>query len=168
MWQILKLPTINRNPIKDIFNQANSFYQAGSRCIADLKVNPETTISLMTPAIVSWAFALELYFKTLLKIQGLDTKGHLLDDLYQKLDEKHKSELKTLAVAERIDLEKEIKLVNNAFIDWRYQHEKNELIHLNCGNLDKLCTILHKYIVGICPEIKSLFEKATELIRQGY
>ena len=71
-----------------MMDQANCFYQAGSRCEADIRLSPLITNSLTAPAVVCYAFALEIYLKLLSRIGGAEPgRSHILLDLFNGLPE---------------------------------------------------------------------------------
>ena len=99
--------------------------------------NKHTTIK---PCIVNYALSCELFFKSMIIIKNnkLVVKTHKLDDLYEILDNsKIKNELS------KYDFDIEIKKISDAFIDWRYCYEHNELT-IHTGFLIDLCNCLEK------------------------
>ena len=111
---------------QNLLNQAIGFFNGGSRCIADLKLTPTITISPMAPAIVCFAFSVEMYLKLLCVLStGSYTKGHKLDDIFRSLPEEFQKNL--IAKYVNTNFETDISNVSNAFIEWRYEHEYEAL-----------------------------------------
>ncbi|MCI8368434.1 MAG: hypothetical protein HFJ81_02230 [Clostridia bacterium] len=111
---------------------ADDFYEAFKRCregknpVQDGNVVKCSVCNV--PAIVNGAFALELYFKSML---SPDTDGHKLMDLFNSFEENIKQEIKEKSISKLEKLawgksfEQYLEDINNVFVDWRYIHEKN-------------------------------------------
>src|SRR5262245_4933503 len=69
-----------------LLNQAMGFYNAASRCEANIALTPLVINAALNPAVVCYAFSAELYLKLIhLIATGSAIKGHKLDELFQAL-----------------------------------------------------------------------------------
>ncbi len=111
---------------------ADDFYEAFQRCSEGR--NPRNisgcfvTSAPNVPAIVNGAFAIELYFKSMLPPK---TSGHKLNILFDSLTGDIKCEIReaTTKQLEKLSWGKSFKEyiedINNVFVDWRYISEKD-------------------------------------------
>ncbi|MGR9000394.1 MAG: hypothetical protein ACU88J_15300 [Gammaproteobacteria bacterium] len=107
-----------------IINTANSFLVAADRSLEQRPVEPGHLQILFVPAIVSIAFAIELYFKSIITLENGNAKGHDLSILFESLSPKAQS---TLIANLQINLsmfKQQMKGISNAFIEWRYIFEQ--------------------------------------------
>lgn len=119
------------NPSKqmsqEIFNMANGFYEAALRCMKSEPNSDGSETSAMIPAIVNFAFACELYIKSRLMHIGIDTHGHELEKLFNKVDDDFKDflslEYREALEVDQASFEDDIKTFSNAFVSWRYVYE---------------------------------------------
>lgn len=119
----------------DIVLIADDFYDAYQRCCEGknpIQINNITRYSVCNvPAIVNGAFALELYFKSMLPPE---TWGHELKILFDKLGGGIKLEIKNAATPHLDNLawdkqfEEYLEDLNNVFVDWRYISQKDYAI----------------------------------------
>ncbi|MER9164419.1 hypothetical protein [Mesorhizobium sp. M0715] len=108
------------------FHAANGFHIAAIRC-GESRVVAGEIQSPVQPMIVNYAFAIELYLKSLLIASNAAQRGHKLDELFAKL-----------RVTDREDIEKNFEIINGrnaqlladdlrsyarAFEEWRYLFE---------------------------------------------
>ena len=135
-----------------LLNQAVSFYNGGSRCMADTYITPLVTNSPMAPAIVCFAFAAELYLKLLHTIAvGSPSKGHDLKELFGVLPQEAQD-----AVAKEFgngDLAGQINTASTAFVHWRYQHE-HETLTVNLDTLINFAKAVHKVVRHLRPDLE--------------
>lgn len=116
----------------NIISIADDFFDAYLRCCEGK--NPTRTdngikySACNVPAIVNGAFAIELYFKSMLPPK---TRGHELKILFDNLTDDIKREIReaTTKQLERLSWGKPFKEyiedINNVFVDWRYISEKD-------------------------------------------
>lgn len=108
------------------------------------------------PFVVSKAFACEVYLKLLLTHQGFDLKtlkrtdGHGIGTLYDKTNDEFKADFYAYFSSRygnkaTVDfLEKEIKLISDVFVKWRYIYEHiEEANSVNYGFLSAFCDYLN-------------------------
>lgn len=84
------------------------------------------------PGIVNGVFAIELYFKSLIRSKGKN-KGHELLPLFKKLPKEISEEIELLAKprmeslkAYEMDFIGHLEDISNAFVKWRYIHEEKQ------------------------------------------
>ena len=121
-------------------NNANSFLYAAERCFEQRPMSDNTIQALLIPAVVCTTFAIELTLKAVTTIEGKDSKGHNLYDLYEKLSGDSQSALQKSLSLTDADLRKEITKVANAFVDWRYIYESQTEVYLDIDFIRKLAT----------------------------
>ncbi|MDP2629825.1 MAG: hypothetical protein Q8P56_00265 [Candidatus Uhrbacteria bacterium] len=142
---------------QEMMDKANGFYQAGSRCAANITLSPNITNSLLSPAVVCYAFAIEIYLKLLLRqTLGKDIKGHNLKVLFSILPEETK-EIARKKFASN-NLEAEIERVASAFVDNRYDYENTNFFGLSTSMLAQIGSALHNTIKELNPKIGITFE----------
>ncbi len=124
-------------------HQANNFANVAAQIFhkhLNKKIN-EIDPSYLAPFIVNSTFSLELFLKTL--HQSHKTKSfnrvsgeHNLKELYFSLPGKIQNKLKQSVIncllaqnkpADNIVLDDRVRELANAFVDWRYMHEKDTL-----------------------------------------
>jgi hypothetical protein len=143
---------------QDLIDQANSFFQAGSRCVADIKLSPNITNSLPAPAVVCYSFAIELYLKLLLNIAKKPIKKrHSLTDLTSDLPEEIIELISKHYGQSKKDLKKSINSISDSFIKWRYLYEYHE-IAISLTVLSNLCIALHNCVKELKPSLGITFE----------
>jgi len=125
------------------FHQANNFAQVASE-IFHKHLNKDIQCidpNYLSPYVVNATFALELFLKTLHqshKTKSYDRvyREHNLKELYLSLPGKIQRDIeksvKACLIAEKkpsnsIELSKRFKEIANAFVEWRYMHEKGYL-----------------------------------------
>ena len=135
-----------------LLNQAIGFFNGGSRCIADIKITPLITNSPMAPAIVCFAFSVEMYLKLLSVIAtGKYPKDHKLQELFSSLPEEFQKTLITKYV--NTSFEADMANVSNAFIEWRYEHEYAALT-INPDVLINIASACHTLARELKPSLK--------------
>lgn len=145
-----------------LLNEAVSFFNAASRCEAEVMLSPLAGNSLMVPAVVCYAFSLELYLKLLhVLASGKSTKGHELNELYDSLPPKTKHDL--LAECDGIDLVSELTSAANAFRQWRYSHE-HETLAIAPSKLADIIIRCHRLVRRLNPKLEVFGENA--IVRQ--
>lgn len=107
------------------------------------------------PTIVNSAFALELYLKCLLLIDGKTSRGHKLATLYSQLSQSRRQQIhdgfektkpKDCATFTVVQI---LLVANKAFEMWRYAHEGTVCAYFGGA----VCVTVRKVIVEIKPEL---------------
>ena len=148
---------------QDMIDQANAFFQAGSRCEADFRLSPNVRNTLIAPAVVCYAFALEIYMKLLCHITQISVKKN--HNLIEQFDALPESAIKIMAKHYRTsepELRKDIEAISNAFVEWRYLYEKNEA-QISITVLSNICFSLHNTIKELNPKLGITFENRLAL-----
>lgn len=110
-----------------VISTANDFVLAADRCMEQQHLDPGKP-QLLVPAMVCAAFAIELYFKAIIALEGGGVKGHDLSDLFSSLSKNSQLSLIThCSVTESIFTQK-LKGISGGFVEWRYIFEKQETI----------------------------------------
>jgi hypothetical protein len=150
------------NKEQEMLYQAIAFFQAGSRCSADFKLSPNVTNSLTAPATVCYTFALEIYLKLLSHMAQVAIKRkHTLSILFDTLPKNYIQIIVKHYNLTEAELRKAITDVSNAFVEWRYLYEQNELLVVSIEVLSNICTALHRAVREIKPDLKVMFENQT-------
>lgn len=146
----------------DILLIADDFYDAYKRCHEGKNpVHFDGAIKYSAcnvPAIVNGAFALELYFKSMLPPK---TRGHELKELYDNLSSEIKCEIKDAVTSHLTKLawgkqfEEYLEDLNNVFVDWRYISEKNYAI----GFLGNRINVYLQVLEILIPVVKEISYK---------
>lgn len=133
---------------RKIFNSAVSFEGA-----ATLTEHPIPTAPLqywwpIQPTIVNFVFALELYLKCLLTIQGKEfKKNHQLSEFFKVLEESSRKE-----ITDRLGYKDEelflakIEEIDKALIEWRYIYEHDNK-QIDIEFVKSFCRITKAYII---------------------
>ena len=151
-------PRKAENIEQEMIDQANAFFQAGSRCDVDIRLSPNVTNSLSAPAVVCYAIAVEIYIKLLAHINGISIKKiHSLIELFDSLSDAVKEKIAKHYQSSSQELRKDIETVSNAFIDWRYLYEKNGA-QISITMLSNLGMGLHNAIKELNPKLGITFE----------
>jgi len=146
--QMMGKPTLEQG----LLNQAIGFFNGGSRCMADISITPTVTNSPVSPALVCYAFSVELYLKLLHAISsGIAPRGHKLDELYGSLPDETRAKLAT--VYGTSELAVHVGSVSGAFVEWRYQHE-HEALSINPQILINIAKAYHRLARQLKPELK--------------
>jgi hypothetical protein len=106
------------------FLQGLDFHEAAVRCAIRQIDEGGAATAVLCPMIVCFAFAIELYFKSLITT---GTKGHGLDVLFKKLSspiqKKIQEAYKSRTGRNHKMLEGDLQKLAGAFADWRYIFE---------------------------------------------
>jgi capsule polysaccharide modification protein KpsS len=149
------------NKEQEMLYQAIAFFQAGSRCEADFKLTPNVTNSLSAPAIVCYAFAIEIYLKLLSQMAQVEIKRkHTLSILFNTLPRNYIEIIVKHYNLSEAELRKAISDVSNAFVEWRYLYEQDGAI-MSTKILSNICVCLHQAVREIKPNLKVMFENQT-------
>ena len=143
--------TLNNIPLKDVitkYDVNDSPIELNGIAMATARGNK--IISKQIPFIVNKSFACEVYLKLILMENNIsfnDLKGpnrHKLWELYSKCKDLLDSDFeKKMNLKGFRNIDKKIQDLSEAFMDWRYIYEKNEMVaSLDFLFLDELCTYL--------------------------
>lgn len=134
-----------------LLNQAVAFFNAGSRCAADISITPTVSNMPMAPAVVCFAFSLELYLKLLHVISsGAQVRGHKVDALFDSLPADLRERIaRAYGTASLSD---HLRAASGAFVDWRYQHE-HETLTVNPKLLAAACRACHVVVRTLRPDM---------------
>jgi hypothetical protein len=144
-----------------LLNNAVAFYEASMRCNAPAKTSIppfKEGVELGAPTVVCVAFAIEQFLKLLLLLEtGAYPAKHCLDTLFELLsaDVQGRIERNFSNVNGALSY---LKDARNAFIDWRYPHEK-EILESSPEGLMALALALRETAREIQPDLVSVFEK---------
>jgi len=133
---------------KSIFNSAESFYLGAKIILKSAEkqmIDPQsTTFQLpILPYITNMSFSLELYLKCLLEIENINRpRTHEIAILYNKLSNN---------VPRYREFEDSLEEISNAFEEWRYSYEKEEL-SIDIDKINKAITVFRDLIIKIHPE----------------
>jgi hypothetical protein len=143
-----------------LLNQAMAFFNAGSRCMADIALTPTVTNSPVAPAIVCYAFAAELYLKLLhVIVVGNPEKIHGLADIFTALPETIRRKVGDRYDMGRDNIETDIRAVSSAFVNWRYLHEQTS-ISINPIILISIAKAVHLVCRELRPTLSVFGENA--------
>lgn len=141
-----------------LLNQAIGFFNAASRCEANIWITPQIANAALNPAVVCYAFSSELYLKLLhLLAVGAPIKGHKLDELFDALPQD--TQKAVLSNYDQRDLPGEIKKAANAFTEWRYGHE-HEGLAINPSVLASLAKACHMTARKLKPALMAFGENS--------
>lgn len=133
-----------------LLNQAMAFFNAGSRCMADIALTPTVINSPLAPAIVCYGFAVELYLKLLhVIVVGNPEKIHGLADIFAALPETIRRKVGDRYDMGRDNIDADISAVSSVFVDWRYLHEQTS-ISINPNILISIAKAVHL----VCRELR--------------
>jgi hypothetical protein len=141
---------IKLTPIQAIFRQAYSFCKVAAKLYGEMNASPTNGIFAI-PFVVNATFSIELYLKTLGHIYGADLKGHNLVELLDRLPEAACASINDAAPAaaskwkieEKIDMRACLSELQNAFVEWRYLHERENTNELNIPQMIFVSEALH-------------------------
>jgi len=133
--------------INTMYAQATAFSKTASYVYEQSLLKKPVDPQGVSPFIVNGVFSAEMYLKTMLEIHEKNEHGHNLSALFKLLPNKVKDKINKkklkfeveYGIQSGISFIKHIKECANAFVDWRYMHEKGEL-HFD---IQKLIFILH-------------------------
>jgi len=124
---------------------ARSFRAAGDRCFQTLSGGHYDARMLCAPAIVCYAFSLEIYLKFLLKNEGKEIKKtHDLANLYNRLSESLRREIEGKVGDDNQVFQNNLKSFGKAFEEWRYQYEDGSAKPASIGFALKLIAALEE------------------------
>lgn len=107
-----------------IINTANSFMLAADRALEQRPLESGQFQMLLVPAVVSTAFAVELYFKAIITLENGCARGHDLSYLFKHLSTKSQATLIAGVHHSYADFEQKLETISGAFVEWRYIFEQ--------------------------------------------
>jgi hypothetical protein len=117
---------------------AKTFRMAAERCL-EMRQLPDGRIeSPLVPAVVNLAFSSELYLKYIIAKEGVPRKGHELDKLFELLDPATQNEIINATSYNKDRFKEQLERHSNAFVDWRYLHDKDVSRNANIEFMKKL------------------------------
>lgn len=112
------------------FDAAVNFHVGAKRCAEPHPTGKEGQVQTpAAPMICCYAFACELYLKSILDEQK--ARGHDLEKLFRRLSANQQDaiahEYEELTGRSKPKFRQDVKEFGNAFVDWRYLHEKGKV-----------------------------------------
>ena len=120
-----------------IINTAHSFLLAADRAMEQRPLGAGQCQLLLVPAVVSTAFAIELYFKAIITLENGTTRGHNLFDLFGHISESSRTKLIAGLQLTQAVFEQKLGTVAAVFVEWRYIFEQQST-NLDFAFLTKL------------------------------
>lgn len=108
-----------------IINTANSFLLAADRASEPRPTGPGQFQMLLVPAVVSNAFAIELYFKAIITLESGSAKGHDLSALFKKISATTQAKLVASIPTNLAAFEQKLRDISSVFVEWRYIFEQH-------------------------------------------
>ena len=109
---------------QQILNTANSFMLGANRCSEQRAIGPGQFQMPIAPAVVCSAFAIELYFKAIIALEGGNAKGHSLSVLYTRCSSRSQLAVASQLAISQTAFEQKLKEIADAFVEWRYIFEQ--------------------------------------------
>lgn len=107
-----------------IINTANSFLLAADRALEQRSLGPGQLQMLLVPAVVSTAFAVELYFKAIITLENGNARGHDLSALFKLISATSQATLVAGVQHNHADFEQKLGAISSVFVEWRYIFEQ--------------------------------------------
>lgn len=107
-----------------IINTANGFLLAAERALEQRPLGPGQVQMLLVPAVVSTAFAVELYFKAIITLENGIARGHDLSELFERLSAESQAALVANLQLDRPTFDQKLKAISGVFVEWRYIFEQ--------------------------------------------
>lgn len=107
-----------------IISTANGFLLAADRALEQRPSGPGQFQMLLVPAVVSTAFAIELYFKGIITLENGNASGHDLFELFERLSNESQVMLVARLQLDRPAFDQRLKAISGVFVEWRYIFEQ--------------------------------------------
>lgn len=107
-----------------IINTANNFLLAADRALEQRPLGHGQFQMLLVPAVVSTAFAVELYFKAIITIEKGNAKCHDLSALFKYISAKSQATLFAGVQLDQAAFEQKLGVISGIFVEWRYIFEQ--------------------------------------------
>lgn len=139
--------------IEAMFRQAFSFALIAGHIYEEyLQKLSANAVFGAAPFVVNSTFCIEIYLKTLHRLQGNSVKGHSLAELYDSLSDEHKNMISGAAnrYSSQFSLSMPVQFIdfitdlNNCFVDWRYIYEKNRTKEVRIEPTLFMIKVLHE------------------------
>lgn len=121
-------------------------YAHGVEFAKAVEVLDECDMHVMIPQIVNAAFSCELLLKAIIILEKQREERfyeHKLSELFNMLKPETRSIIQENANI--FDWDCFINESSNAFVEWRYLHEEDRVMHISISNLQRLFSSLKKY-----------------------
>ena len=132
LTQMLCIANIGLNLMISINQTAKAYLLAAERCEEQRRLKNNQVQWLLVPAVTNSAFSAELYLKGLLDFEGVSKKGHKLEELFNEISDKLKNQIISLTSLNSQDFQNNLKKISNAFVEWRYLYEKDDIQIIWC------------------------------------
>lgn len=142
------------------YNYETQAYLAYARAVDFAKavdVMEHSSVHLMIPQIVNAAFSCELMLKATIimeKEKQVDFISHRFDELFSKLTPGTQKKIR--AGSSIFDWDRFMRVSSNAFIEWRYLHEKDGVMAISISDMQRFFNALKKHYEESYPQVKSV------------
>ena len=142
------------------YNYETQAYLAYARAVEFAKavdVMEHSSVHLMIPQIVNAAFSCELMLKATIimeKEKQVDFISHRFDELFSKLTPGTQKKIR--AGSSIFDWDRFMRVSSNAFIEWRYLHEKDGVMAISISDMQRFFNALKKHYEESYPQVKSV------------
>ena len=142
------------------YNYETQAYLAYARAVDFAKavdVMEHSSVHLMIPQIVNAAFSCELMLKATIimeKEKQVDFISHRFDELFSKLTPGTQKKIR--AGSSIFDWDRFMRVSSNAFIEWRYLHEKDRVMAISISDMQRFFNALKKHYEESYPQVKSV------------
>lgn len=142
------------------YNYETQAYSAYARAVDFAKavdVMEHSSVHLMIPQIVNAAFSCELMLKATIimeKEKQVDFISHRFDELFSKLTPGTQKKIR--AGSSIFDWDRFMRVSSNAFIEWRYLHEKDGVMAISISDMQRFFNALKKHYEESYPQVKSV------------
>lgn len=146
------------------YNYETQAYLAYARAVDfanAVDIMEHSSMHLMIPQIVNAAFSCELILKATIimeKKNPVAFKEHRLDSLFSMLCQCTQEQI--IADASIFDWDTFMSESSNAFVEWRYLHEKDETAVVSIPDMQRLFYTLKKHYEENYPIAETITEKA--------
>lgn len=120
-------------------------------------VMEQSSVHLLIPEIVNAAFSCELILKaTIIMEMGkqVNFRSHRLDMLFSMLSQETQEKIR--ADSSIFDWDRFMHVSSNAFVEWRYLHEKDGVMAISISDMQRFFYALKKHYEESYPLVKSV------------
>lgn len=142
------------------YNYETQAYLAYARAVDFAKavdIMEHSSVHLMIPQIVNTAFSCELMLKATIimeKEKQVDFISHRFDELFSKLTPGTQKKIRAGFLIS--DWDRFMRVSSNAFIEWRYLHEKDGVMAISISDMQRFFNALKKHYEESYPQVKSV------------
>ena len=141
---------VQPSEVKTMFRQALSFATTASYLHRKDLCRSPWNVHSVAPFVVNSALGIELYLKALAKANGKTLRGHNLLNLFDTLPSPARKTVETVLPVslqqwkpkDESDLRACVAGLADAFVEWRYLHEKNRTSTIH---IDRIIFVLHVF-----------------------